>query len=145
MIRSRNPHVDVAALERRIDEALADEPDPARDERLARLAVTVHMRTIESELQNAELRSAPRTAWPADVRLPLVSSSPRAKRVLLRLLGLAFRDQHEANAALIRSQREMLALVATLLERIDSLEASLEEERAAARALRLAQRHIEES
>ena len=42
-------------------------------------------------------------------------------------MSLAFRDQYEANNALIRSQREMLALVQTLLERIDTLEARLED------------------
>jgi hypothetical protein len=55
-------------------------------------------------------------------------------------MSLAFRDQYEANNALIRSQREMLALVQTLLERIDTLEARLETERATTRAQRIAQR-----
>jgi hypothetical protein len=73
-----------------------------------------------------------------------VSSSAFLKRAVLRVLALAFRDQHEANAALIRSQRELLALVQSLAERVDALEARLEDERAAARAQRLAQRSPDE-
>jgi hypothetical protein len=67
------------------------------------------------------------------------------RRFALRFLALAFRDQHQANAALIRSQREMLALVQTLLERIEALEARLESDRAAARAVRMAQRRGEDA
>ena len=144
MIRTRNPRIDVAELERRIDEELERDPTGRGDERLTRLAAAVHVRTIESQLDRAEERSAPRTRWPDDVRLPLVGSSPALQRVVLRMLSLAFRDQHHANAALIRSQRETLALVQTLLERIDALESRLESERAAARAQRIAQRRGED-
>jgi hypothetical protein len=48
------------------------------------------------------------------------------------------------NAALIRSQRESLALIQTLVERVEALEARLESERAAARALRIAQRRTDD-
>ena len=139
MIRTRNPQIDVADLERRIDDELAREPGVHGDERLARLAAAVHARTIEAQLDRAEERSAPRTLWPSDVRAPALVS-PALRRVILRALSLAFRDQHQVNGALIRSQRETLALVQTLLERIDALEARLESERAAARALRIAER-----
>ena len=145
MIRSRNPRIDVSELEARIDDELARDPNPATNgDRLSRLAATVHARSIESQLALAEERSTARTAWPADVRIPLVSASSRLKNAVLRMLSLAFRDQHEANAALIRSQREMLALVQTLLERIDTLEERLEAERAVTRAARVAQRSGEE-
>ena len=145
MIRSRNPRIDVDELERRIDAELARDPDaPSGDERLARLAATVHARAIESQLNFAEQRSMPRSAWPVDLRVPFVSSSERLKRAVLSIMSLAFRDQYEANNALIRSQREMLALVQTLLDRIDSLEARLESERATTRAQRIAQRQVED-
>jgi hypothetical protein len=143
MIRTRNPRIDVADLERRIDDELAREPGVHGDERLARLAAAVHARTIEAQLDHAEERSVPRTHWPADVRMPALVS-PALRRLILRVLSLAFRDQHQVNAALIRSQRETLALVQTLLERIDVLETRLEAERAAARALRIAQRRGED-
>jgi hypothetical protein len=121
MIRSRNPRIDAAALEAR-----------------------VHARTIESELQTAEARSIPRASWPPDLRVPLISGSARLQRLVMRVMALAFRDQHEANAALIRSQREMLALVQTLTERVETLEAQLEAERAAARAQRIARRQSDD-
>jgi hypothetical protein len=141
MIRSRNPRIDVDELERRIDAELARDPDaPDGDERLARLAATVHARAIEAQLTFAEQRSTPRDSWPVDLRIPFVSSSERLKKAVLSMMSLAFRDQYEANNALIRSQREMLALVQTLLERIDSLEARLEAERATTRAQRIASR-----
>jgi len=141
VIRSRNPRIDVDELERRIDEELARDPNAAgADERLARLAATVHARAIEAQLNFAEQRSTPRSVWPHDLHLPLISSSERLKRLILRVMSLAFRDQYEANNALIRSQRELLALVGTLVERIDALEARLETERAAIRAQRLATR-----
>jgi hypothetical protein len=144
-MRSRNPRIDLAALERQIDAELARDPQAGGgDERLARLAATVHARTIEAQLSLAEERSTPRTAWPAALRVPLVSSSAFLKKAVLRVMALAFRDQHEANAALIRSQRELLALVQTLLERIDAVEARLEDERAAARSQRIAQRDAED-
>ncbi len=139
MIRTRNPRIDVADLERRIDEELAREPGASGDDRLTRLAAAVHARTIEAQLDRAEERSVPRTEWPAEVRVPSVVS-PAVRRLILRVLSLAFRDQHQVNAALIRSQRETLALVRTLLERIEVLEARLESERASARAARIAQR-----
>jgi hypothetical protein len=146
MIRSRNPRIDVADLERRIDEELARDPNaPDGDERLARLAATVHARAIEAQLNFAEQRSTPRTAWPADVRLPLVSSSGRLKALILRVMSLAFRDQYEANNALIRSQRELLMLVQTLIERVDTLEERLEIERATTRAQRIAERRAEDA
>jgi hypothetical protein len=144
MIRTRNPRIDVAELERRIDEELAREPGAGGDERLARLAAAVHARTIEAQLDRAEERSTPRTEWPPDVRVPGVVS-PALRKLILRVLSLAFRDQHQVNAALIRSQRETLALVQTLIERIDVLEARLESERATARAARIAQRRNEDA
>jgi hypothetical protein len=141
MIRSRNPRIDVDDLERRIDAELARDPGaPDGEERLARLAATVHARAIESQLNFAEQRSTPRASWPVDLRVPLISSSERLKKAILSIMSLAFRDQYEANNALIRSQREMLALVQTLLDRIDTLEARLETERATTRAQRIATR-----
>jgi hypothetical protein len=141
MIRSRNPRIDLDDLERRIDEELARDPNaPDGDERLARLAATVHARAIEAQLNFAEQRSTPRSVWPIDLRVPFISSSESLKKLVLRGMSLAFRDQYEANNALIRSQRELLALVQTLLERVDSLEARLEVERATTRAQRIAQR-----
>ena len=146
MIRSRNPRIDVDELERRIDEELARDPDmPDGDERLVRLAATVHARAIEAQLNFAEQRSTPRTSWPIDLRVPFISSSERLKQMVLRVMSLAFRDQYEANNALIRSQRETLALVQTLLDRVDTLEARLEAERATTRAQRIAQRRNEDA
>lgn len=143
MIRSRNPRIDIEELERRIDAELARDPEaPGGDERLARLAATVHARAIEAQLNFAEQRSTPRATWPADLRVPLISSSERLKKAVLGIMSLAFRDQYEANNALIRSQREMLALVHMLLERIDNLEARLEAERATTRAQRIAARPV---
>ena len=146
MIRSRNPRIDIDDLERRIDEELARDPDAAAgDKRLVRLAATVHARAIEAQLNFAEQRSTPRNTWPIDLRVPLISSSERLKRAVLRIMSLAFRDQYEANNALIRSQREMLALVQTLAERVETLEERLEVERAATRAQRIAQRRLEDA
>jgi hypothetical protein len=144
MIRTRNPRIDVAELERRIEAEIAREPGARSDERLSRLAAAVHARTIEAQLDRAEERSVPRAQWPPDVRVPAVVS-PGMRALILRLLALAFRDQHQVNASLIRAQRESLALIQTLLERIDALEARLEEERAAARAARIAQRRSDET
>jgi hypothetical protein len=146
VIRSRNPRLDVDDLERRIEVELARDPDaPGGDERLARLAATVHARAIEAQLNFAEQRSTPRANWPIDLRIPFVSSSERLKKAILAMMSLAFRDQYEANNALIRSQREMLALVQTLLDRLDILEARLEAERATTRAQRIAQRQSGEA
>lgn len=146
MIRSRNPRIDVGELERRIDAELARDPNaPDGDQRLARLAAAVHARVIESQLNFAEQRSTPRATWPVDLRVPLISSSERLKKAVLSVMSLAFRDQYEANNALIRSQREMLALVQALLERIDTLESRLEFERAVTRAQRIAQRESGEA
>ncbi len=141
MIRSRNPRIDVDDLERRIDAELARDPEAGDgEERLARLAATVHARAIESQLNFAEQRSTPRATWPADLRVPLISSSERLKKAVLSIMSMAFRDQYEANNALIRAQRETLALIQTLLDRIETLEVRLEAERATTRAQRIATR-----
>jgi hypothetical protein len=145
MIHSRNSRLDTADLERRIDEELSRDPDAGSNDRLTRLAAAVHARTIESQLERAEERSTPRTVWPEELRIPFVSTSPLLRRLILKLMSLGFRDQHMVNAALIRSQREVLALVKTLLDRIEVLEARLEAERAAARAQRMTDRKAEET
>jgi hypothetical protein len=129
-MRSNNPRIDTGDLERRIDAELARDPGAgAGDERLARLAATVHARAIEAHLDAAEARSHARTEWPVGLRIPIVSSSRFLQNAALRVMALLFQDQHEANAALIRSQRELLALAQTLAERIAVLEERLDAER----------------
>jgi hypothetical protein len=144
VIRSRNTRLNAAELQQRVEDELAREPGSEGDERLVRLAATVHAHAIEAQLERAESRARPRTAWPDDVRIPLVSWSASLRRLVLNALSLAFRDQFEVNAALIRSQRESLALIQSLLDRIEVLETRLEAERAAARTQRIAQRRSEE-
>ena len=141
MIRSRNPQIDVAAIEAQIAEELERDPQTRSSERLARLAGVVHIRTIESALERAEERSVQRTTWPADLRIFPIHASPSLQRWVLRIVGLLFRDQYEVNAHLIRSQREMVALVESQFERIERLEAQIESERAAMRAERMARRN----
>ena len=46
------------------------------------------------------------------------SASRKLREFALRVLGLAMRDQQEVNAALIRSQRETLAMVRALLRQL---------------------------
>ena len=140
MIRSRNPKIDVAALEAKVAEELARDPQVRGSERLVRLAAAVHMRTIESALDHAEQRSEPRSSWPADITLFPFKGNTRLQRFVLWLMALAFRDQHDVNAQLIRAQRETLGLVSGLLDRIETLEARLEAERTNARMERLARR-----
>nr|QOL00465.1 hypothetical protein [uncultured organism] len=141
MIRSRNTKIDLADLESQIAEELERDPQARTTERLARLAAAVHVRTIENALERAEERSAPRTAWPADIRLFPIHVSPGLQRLVLRAMGLAFRDQYEVNAELIRAQRETIALVDGLIERVERLEAQLDAERAALRSELMARRN----
>jgi hypothetical protein len=140
MIRSRNPRIDVAALEAKVAADLAADPQALTDGRLMRLTATVQLRTIENALERAEERSAARTRWPDDIG-GIVRGSPMLQRAILRAVGLLFRDQHDVNGHLIRAHRETLVLVHGLLERIDVLESRLEAERASARADRLARRY----
>ncbi len=140
MIRSRNPRIDLSALEAQIAHELAADPATLADGRLARLAAAVHVRAIESTLERAEERSAARSEWPAEVRMFPFAGNAGLQRLILRLLALAFRDQHEVNAQLIRAQREGLALMHGLIDRIAELETRSEADRAAARAERIARR-----
>jgi hypothetical protein len=144
MIRSRNPRIDLDALEAQIAEELARDPQARSSERLARLAAAVHVRAIEDALERAEERSVPRKVWPPEFRLFPIHLSPRLQRLVLRAAELMFRDQHDVNAHLIRSQRETIALIDELLERIDRLEGELEAERAAMRVERMARRNAAE-
>lgn len=144
MIRSRNARLNAGQLQQRIDEELSGEPSTEGDERLVRLAAMVHAHAIEAQLERAEVRASPRTAWPEDLRIPLVSRSATLRRFVLKVLSLAFRDQAEVNAALIRSQRESLALIQSLLDRIEVLETHVEAERAVARSQRIAERRTED-
>jgi O-antigen chain-terminating methyltransferase len=141
MIRSRNPKVDLTALEARIAEELAAGPQAGANQRLARLAATVHVRTIESIIERAEARAVPRAEWPVEMDVFPFAGNRVLQRLVLRVVTLIFRDQQEVNAQVIRAQREMLSLVHGLLERIEDLETRLESERATARAERIAKRH----
>jgi hypothetical protein len=141
MIRSRNPKLDLAELEAKIAAELAAGPQAGSNHRLARLAAAVHVRTIESIIEQAEVRSVARTEWPAEMRVFPFAGNIALQRFALRLVALVFRDQQEVNAQLIRAQREMLALVHGLLDRVEDLESRLESERATARAERIAKRH----
>jgi hypothetical protein len=141
MIRSRNPKIDVDALEQTVSDELAADPRVRADHRLVRLSAAVHLRTIENTLERAEERSAARAEWPAEISGFPFRGNAALQRLVLRLVGLLFRDQHDVNAQLIRAQRESLTLVHGLLERVDELEARLEAERATARAERMARRH----
>jgi hypothetical protein len=141
MIRSRNPKIDVAALEEKIAAELAANPEARSNHRLVRLTAAVHLRTIENTLERAEERSVARTQWPPEIDSFPFRGNITLQRLILRLAALLFRDQHEVNHQLIRAQREALGLVHGLLERIDELESRLEAERATARAERIARRH----
>lgn len=141
MIRSRNPKIDAGALEARIAQELARDPQLAGDERLSRLAAAVHVRTIENALTLAEERSVPRTEWPAEVQTFPFRGNSSLQRFALHIISLVFRDQHGVNAQLIRAQREMLGLLHSLLDRVEILESRLETERSVARAERIARRH----
>jgi len=141
VIRSRNPKIDAPALEARIAQELATDPEFAGNERLSRLAAAVHVRTIENALLVAEQRSAPRTEWPAEMQTFPFRGNGMLQRLALRIVALVFRDQHGVNAQLIRAQRETLALLHNLVERVELLESRLEAERAAARAERIARRN----
>jgi hypothetical protein len=140
VIRSRNPKIDVEALEAKIVEELAAEPAMHADGRLARLAAAVHVRTIENSLERAEERSMARSTWPAEIRA-FPFGNVRLQRFVLRLMALAFRDQQEVNSQLIGAQRETLTLMHTLIDRIADLETRSEADRAAARAERIARRN----
>jgi hypothetical protein len=140
MIRSRNPKIDIPALEARIAQELERDPQLAGDERLSRLAAAVHVRTVENALALAEQRSVPRTEWPAEMQTFPFRGNTGLQRLALRIVSLVFRDQHGVNAQLIRSQREMLGLLHSLVDRVENLESRLEAERSAARAERIARR-----
>lgn len=116
MIRSNNPRIDVEALQKRIDEEVASMSEPQSSPRISKLALELHLQTIEQALAFAEERSAPRTSWPENLQMFPFTASRRLREFALRVLGLALRDQQEVNAALIRSQRETIALLKALLQ-----------------------------
>ena len=115
MIRSNNPRIDVEALRARVGEEVKRVSDPESSPRVSKLSLELHLQAIEQALQFAEERSAPRTSWPENLQMFPFSASRKLREFALRVLGLAMRDQQEVNAALIRSQRETLAMVRSLL------------------------------
>jgi len=118
MIRSRNPRIDVEALRDQIAEESHIMSEPARPSRVSKLALELHLQAVEQALAAAEERSVPRTTWPENLKMFPFSTSHKLREFALRVLGLAMRDQQEVNAALIRSQRETLELVRTLLQQL---------------------------
>lgn len=90
--------------------------EPQSSPRISKLALELHLQTIEQALAFAEERSAPRTSWPENLQMFPFTASRRLREFALRVLGLALRDQQEVNAALIRSQRETIALLKALLQ-----------------------------
>jgi hypothetical protein len=115
MIRTKNPRIDLEALRARVAAEIDRTGEPETGARVAKLALELHMQSIEQALRLAEERSVPRTTWPENLSLFPFSASPWLRRTALRVLGLALRDQQEVNAALIRSQRETLTLIRSIL------------------------------
>jgi len=118
VIRSNNPRIDIEALRARVEEEKKRMSEPVGDPRVSKLALELHLQAVEQALAAAEERSAPRTTWPENLKMFPFSTSRKLREFALRVLGLAMRDQQEVNAALIRSQRETLALVRTLLTQL---------------------------
>lgn len=118
MIRSKNPRIDVEALRTRVAEEVQRMSEPEGSARVSKLSLELHLQAIEQALQFAEERSVPRTSWPENLQMFPFSVSRGLREFALRVLGLAMRDQQEVNAALIRSQRETLALVRALLRHL---------------------------
>jgi hypothetical protein len=118
VIRSKNPRIDIEALRALVAEEAAHMSDPAGSPRISKLAVELHLQTVEQALAAAEERSVPRTSWPENLQIFPFSASRRLRALALRILGLAMRDQQEVNAALIRSQRETIALIRALLNQL---------------------------
>ena len=118
MMRSKNPKIDIEALRARVAEEAKSMGEPQGTSRESKLALELHLQTIEHALAAAEERSAPRTTWPENLQMFPFSASRRLRDFALRVLGLALRDQQEVNAALIRSQRETLALVRSLMQQL---------------------------
>lgn len=108
-IHSNNPRIDIEALRKRVADEMQNPGAPTR------LALELHLQTIEESLRIAEERSVPRTSWPENLSVFPFSISASLRAFALRVLALATRDQQEVNAALIRSQRETLAIVRELL------------------------------
>jgi hypothetical protein len=113
--RSNNPRIDLEALRKRVAEEIAKSEPPEASMRVTKLALELHLQSIEEALRIAEQRSVPRTAWPENLSVFPFSLSPKLREMALRILALATRDQQEVNAALIRSQRETAALIRELL------------------------------
>ena len=114
-IHSDNPRIDLDALRKRIAEEVADLEGPAKTARVTKLALELHLQSVEDALRVAEERSVPRTTWPENLSVFPFSLSPKMRAFALKILALATRDQQEVNAALIRSQRETIALIKELL------------------------------
>ena len=114
-IRSNNPRIDIEALRRRVAEEMARMEEPEKSMRVTKLALELHLQAIEQALETAEARSVPRTTWPENLNVFPFSLSPKMRELALKILALATRDQQEVNAALIRSQRETVALIKELL------------------------------
>jgi O-antigen chain-terminating methyltransferase len=114
-IRSNNPRIDIEALRKRVAEEMARMEEPEKSMRVTKLALELHLQSIEQALEVAEARSVPRTTWPENLNVFPFSLSPKMRALALKVLALATRDQQEVNAALIRSQRETIALIKELL------------------------------
>lgn len=115
MIWSNNPRIDIEALRARIKEEIGNIDTPEASMRVTKLALELHVQSIEEALQVAEQRSVPRTTWPENLNVFPFTLSPKLRELALKMLGLAMRDQQEVNAALIRSQRETIEIVKELL------------------------------
>ncbi len=114
MIKSKNPRIDLEALRARVAQEM-DATDTETMMRGSKLAIELHLQAIEQTLQSAEERAAPRSTWPDNLKLFPFTISPRLRKMALKLLALALRDQQEVNAALIASQRETIELIRAML------------------------------
>jgi hypothetical protein len=77
--------------------------------------------SIEVQLNIAAAKADVRTRWPGSIRFPLLRAGP-VRRLFLKGLAFAFKDQRHVNQSLIAAMRELVTVNRALMDRVAALE-----------------------
>ena len=124
MLEFNNPAIDVDDLMSRIQQEVSKRGVGFEPLVLDGDGSQAHpLASIEALLNTAHAKAEVRRKWSGQLNVFPFNRSVRLQRFALRILGYLFKDQRHVNFSLVQAQRESLAVMRSLLQRVALLEA----------------------
>jgi hypothetical protein len=121
MIEGDKHEIDVEDLVARIQRDAANRQPDAPAEFGRPPAGENMLVSIEAQLNVASAKAEVRTRWPGTIRFPLFRAG-FVRRMFLKGLAFAFKDQRHVNQSLIAAMLELVAVNRALTDRVAALE-----------------------